>query len=231
MSLSKINSQINLNYLKNEKENLYFDRKRARISLQDLANEIASFANSNGGIIVVGITDDEKIEGFNIYGKDKLNECQKVVTNYLKNTPTYRMELLDIENEKGEMDNLLLFHIEPELNYIIRNNKDEVFCRQGDSSIKLNAGQIRSLEYDRKERDFEAEILLESSIKDIDTNVMALYKEKIDTDLSDEEVLKARGFLREKNGEYHLTKAGMLLFGKNPSIYLPSARVRVLKFE
>ena len=61
--------------------------------------------------------------------------------------------------------------------------------------------------------------------------VMTLYKERIDTDLSDEEVLKARGFLREKNGEYHLTKAGMLLFGKNPSIYLPSARVRVLKFE
>ena len=45
MSLSKINSSINLEYLKKEKENLYFDRKRAKISLQDLANEIASFAN------------------------------------------------------------------------------------------------------------------------------------------------------------------------------------------
>ena len=231
MSLSKINSRINLDYLKNEKENLYFERKRAKISLQDLADEIEAFANSNGGIIVVGITDDGKIEGFNIYGKNKLNECQKAVTNYLKNTPKYRIELLDIENEKGEMDNLLLFHIEPELNYIIRNNKDEVFCRQGDSSIKLNANQIRSLEYDRKERDFEAEVILESSIKDIDVEVLELYKEKIDTDLSDEEVLKARGFLREKNGKYHLTKAGMLLFGRNPSIYLPSARVRILKFE
>lgn len=116
---------------------------------------------------------------------------------------------------KGEDDNLLLFHIEPELNYLIRNNKDEVFCRQGDSSIKLNANQIRSLEYDRKERDFETEVLLESSINDIDTEVMKIYKKKIDTDLSDEEVLKARGFLREKDGKYHLTKAGMLLFGKN----------------
>lgn len=231
MSLSKINSRINLDYLTKEKENLYFDRKRAKISLQDLANEIASFANSNGGLIAVGITDKGEIEGFNVYGKEKLNECQKVVTNYLKNTPTYRMELINIKNEKDEDDNILLFHIEPELNYIIRNNKDEVFCRQGDSSIKLNANQIRSLEYDRKERDFEAEILLESSINDIDTEVMEIYKNRIDTDLSNEEVLKARGFLREKDGQYHLTKAGMLLFGKNPSIYLPSARVRVLKFE
>jgi len=231
MSLSKINSRINLDYLTKEKENLYFDRKRAKISLQDLANEIASFANSNGGLIAVGLTDEGKIEGFNVYGKEKLNECQKVVTNYLKNTPTYRIELINIKNEKDEDDNILLFHIEPELNYLIRNNKDEVYCRQGDSSIKLNANQIRSLEYDRKERDFEAEILLESSISDIDTEIMEIYKKRIDTDLSNEEVLKARGFLREKDDKYHLTKAGMLLFGKNPSIYLPSARVRVLKFE
>ena len=231
MSLSKINSSINLEYLKKEKENLYFDRKRAKISLQDLANEIASFANSNGGIIAVGITDDGKLEGFNTYGVEKLNDCQKVVTNYLKNTPTYKTELISIENEKLEKDNILLFHIEPELNYIIRNNKDEVYCRQGDSSIKLNANQIRNLEYDRKERDFEAEILMESSINDIDIEIMEIYKNKIDTDLSNEDVLKARGFLREKEGKYHLTKAGMLLFGKNPSIYLPSARVRVLKFE
>jgi transcriptional regulator len=231
MSLSKINSRINLEYLTKEKENLYFDRKRGKISLQDLANEVASFANSNGGLIAVGITDEGKIEGFNVYGKEKLNECQKVVTNYLKNTPTYRIELINIKNEKDEDDNILLFHIEPELNYLIRNNKDEVYCRQGDSSIRLNANQIRSLEYDRKERDFEAEVLLESSINDIDSEVMEVYKRKIDTDLPNEEILKARGFLREKNGKYHLTKAGMLLFGKNPSIYLPSARVRVLKFE
>ena len=68
MNISKINSNITLDYLSKEPENLYLDRKRAKISLQDLANEIASFANANGGIIVVGITDDGKIEGFNPYG-------------------------------------------------------------------------------------------------------------------------------------------------------------------
>lgn len=60
---------------------------------------------------------------------------------------------------------------------------------------------------------------------------MDLYKQKIGTDLTSEQILKARGFLRESDGKLCLTKAGMLLFGKNPSIYLSSARVRVLKFE
>ena len=40
---------LTLEYLTNSPENLYLERKRAKVSLQDLANEIASFANANGG--------------------------------------------------------------------------------------------------------------------------------------------------------------------------------------
>ena len=171
------------------------------------------------------MTDDGNIEGFNNYGINKLNDFQKVITNYLSPTPNYKTELI-------EVDNILLFHIEPALNFIVRNNKDEVYLRQGDSSIKLNAEQVRSLEYEKKERNFESEILKMSSTDEIDLEVMDIYKDKIGaTNLSNEQVLKARGFLVEDNGKLCFTKAGMLLFGKNPSVYLPSARVRVLKFE
>lgn len=231
MIISKVNSSLTLDYLTKTPENLYLDRKRAKVSLQDLANEVASFANANGGVIVVGITDGGAIEGFNLYGSKKLNDCQKIVSGYLNPAPMYECELIDIKNQKNEDDNILLFHIEPAMNFIVRNNKDEVYCRQGDSSIKLTSDQIRSLEYDRKERDFEAEVLIDSTIEDIDLDMVELYKNKLGTKVSTEQVLRARGFLREKQGELHLTKAGMLLFGKNPSVYLPSARVRVLKFE
>lgn len=160
-----------------------------------------------------------------------MNDYQKVVSNYLNPAPVYECELVNIKNQKDEDDNILLFHIEPAMNYIVRNNKDEVYCRQGDSSIKLTSDQVRSLEYDRKECDFEAEVLIDSSIDDIDEDMVTLYKTKLGTKVSTEQILKARGFLREKQGDLHLTKAGMLLFGKNTSVYLPSARVRVLKFE
>lgn len=232
MALSKINSLITLNYLKETSENLYFDRKSAKVSNQALANEIASFANANGGVIAVGITDDGSIEGFNSYGIDKLNDCQKVVTNYLNPTPNYIIEVIDITNTKGKEDKIVLFHINPSTNAIIRNNKDEVYLRQGDSSIKLNNSQVRSLEYEKGERNFETEIINNSSIEDIDQEIMNIYKKRIDAEeLSNEQILTSRGFLVECNGKLCLTKAGMLLFGKNPSVYLPNARVRVLKFE
>ena len=208
MKISSINSSLTLEYVSRGQENLYLERKSAKVSLQDLANEIASFANANGGTLVVGISDSGIIEGFNFCGTKKLNECEKVVTNYLKPTPICKCELVPI-----------------------KNNKDEVYYREGDSSIKLTLEQIRSLEYDRRERDFEGEILIDTSIEDVDLEMVELYKQKIDTDISNEQLLKARGFLKEKDGKFHLTKAGMLLFGKNPTVYLPGARVRVLKFE
>ena len=45
---------------------------------------------------------------------------------------------------KNKDDNILLFYIDPAMNNIIRNNKDEVYCRQGDSSIKLTSDQLEA---------------------------------------------------------------------------------------
>ena len=111
MCRSRVNSSLTLDYLAKTPENLYLERKRAKVSLQALANEIASFANANGGVLVVGITDDGVIEGFNSTSPNKLNECQKVVTGYLRPAPVYEFELMNVKNPKDEDDYLLLFHI------------------------------------------------------------------------------------------------------------------------
>ena len=97
MNISKFNTLLTMEYLTNNVENLYFERKSARISNNDLANEIAAMANANGGTIVVGITDDGKIEGFSEVGDTKLNNIQKVVNNFLKPSPVYKIEIINIK--------------------------------------------------------------------------------------------------------------------------------------
>lgn len=87
---------------------------------------------------------------------------------------------------------------------------------------------------DRPEVSFEEQLVPYATIDIVDKEVLALYKQKIDAeDKTDEEVLKARGFLRESilNGKEYLTNAGVLLFAKDPSIYLPTARIRIVKFD
>lgn len=231
IEVSKINRSINEKFLMGP-ETLYYDRKSAMVEPKKLANEVASFANANGGVVAVGITDNGIVEGFNYVGIDKLNELQKCIGLYLKPVPFYQMELVNVINSKQEKDVIILFHIEPSMNFIVRNTKDEVYCRQGDSSIKLTHDQVKSLEYNKRERNFETELVFDSSVEDIDNEVVNIYKEKIDAkDLDNIEVLKARGYLKEYKDKLVFTNAGMLLFGKSPSIYMPWARLRVLKFE
>lgn len=131
MSLSKINKKITIEYLQ-QAENLYFERKSGKTDLKTVANEVMALANAQGGIVALGVADNGKIEGFNKYGIDKLNEAQKIVSAYLKPTPICNCEIININNSKGEDDIIILYHVEPSMNRVIRNVKDEVYCRQGD---------------------------------------------------------------------------------------------------
>lgn len=230
--ISEINPNLTIEYLKNNKENLYFDRKSSRIDVKDLANIISAFSNANGGLIVIGIENDGTITGFQNVGLDKFNQLQKVfTTTYLKNIPIYHVEVVDVKNNNNIDDKLLLFHIELSSNRVIRTSKDEVYLRQGDSSNKLTSDQIKLLEYDRNETVFEEELVKRASLNDIDKEVINLYKEKLNTKKSSHDLLKARKFLINDGGKEFLTNAGVLLFTKDPSLFLPSARVRIIKIE
>lgn len=67
----------------------------------------------------------------------------------------------------------------------------------------------------------------DSSIDDIDHNVLDRYKKLLNTEASDEQVLRSRRFIRDGK----LTVAGALLFAQDPSAMMPQARVRVLRYD
>lgn len=58
--------------------------------------------------------------------------------DYLKTVPKFENETLEVINDKGNNDKILLIHISPSVNTLIRNVKDEVYLRQGDSTNKLS---------------------------------------------------------------------------------------------
>jgi len=53
-------------YLCNEPECQYFDRKSARIKPSDIAKHLVAFANANGGVLAIGIEDSGDVTGFEI---------------------------------------------------------------------------------------------------------------------------------------------------------------------
>ena len=218
----------------NEKENQFFDRKSAKKDIKELANHIAGFANASGGTLVIGISDDGKIEGFEEC-PEKYNKFLKITSgDYLKTMPKFENETINIINYKGNKDKILLIHISPSINTLIRNVKDEVYLRQGDSTNKLSSEQVKIIELDRHEISFEEQLNTRSSIDDIDLDMVEIYKNAISANEQDLlDILRARRFLIKDDitRKECLTNAGTLLFAKDPSLFFPTARVRVIKFE
>ena len=226
--VSKIDKRLTLDYLKNHVEDSFFDRKSAKIDLKNLANTICSFANANGGVIVVGIEDDGTISGFKNIHSDKYNQFQKILSSsYFKIVPVCMIEKIDVLD-----DFILLFHVYASTNKVIYNAKGEVYLRQGDFSNKItDKEQIKILEYERNESVFEDELVRRATLEDLDEEVLDLYRKKIHTNLETRELLKARKFLVKEHDKEYLTNAAVLLFAKDPSLFLPSARVRVIKID
>lgn len=76
---------------------------------------------------------------------------------------------------------------------------------------------------------FEDEIDERTSTRDVDRQIIHTWRtiRQTPTETSDAELLEQEGYFREG----HLTHAGILIFAKNPSRYLPCARVHIAKFK
>jgi ATP-dependent DNA helicase RecG len=119
-----------------------FDRKRALIQPNDLADCVMSFANTDGGEIAVGIEDDGTPSGF-IDCLDKESEIRESLSNYIY--PPMLMTISKIPFKCKRGDNfILLISVEPSLT-MNRNRADKVTQRIGRQTHYLKYDEIRHL--------------------------------------------------------------------------------------
>ena len=214
-----------------KEEGQTFDRKSINIDPKALAIPIVAFANADGGDIAIGISDKtRRIEGVDFEEK-KINELLKVSFEFC--VPTIRVEIEKVAciDEKGRENHIIVMHIEPSME-VHANQADEVFLRVGDKSKKLSFEDRLSLMYDKGERFFEDKIVPDATIRDLDMDFVESYVKRIGYSKSALEYLKEnRGFLKENKGQLQVSSAAVLLFGKNPQLFFPRARVRFIRYE
>lgn len=230
---SRINPILTLSYITKEDENKYFDRKSAKIKPSDIADLISAFANAEGGTVVIGISDKtRKLEGVNGFGTDKINNFVSAPKDYCRPMPHYKEEFINIINVEGNPDRLLLLHIFSSADQVIRTNNGSTFLRIGDRTKELKGEDLRNLEYSKSTRHFEDECNMDAEVADLDSELIALYKEKIGAeDVDTEQMLRARGFIKKMNGKPHLTNAAVLLFAENIQQFYPNCRIRFLRYD
>lgn len=230
---SEINPLLTLSYVSHEHENKYFDRKSAKIKPSDLAQHISAFANADGGTLVIGIDDKTlALEGINTYSEDKINEFINAPKQCCKPMPGFKEEFLDITNDKGKPDRLLLLHIFESPDQLIRTTSDQTYLRIGDKSREMRGDDLRNLEYSKNTRHYEDEIHPDANLTDLDPELIELYKDRIEaTGIPTEQVMSSRGFLKEVDGKQKLTNAAVLLFAKNIFQFYPNCRVRFVRYD
>jgi len=228
--ISKFNSILTKEYLENQPENQYFERKglgEKDIKPTKIAEELIGMLNADGGVLAFGVSDKGKIQDLNTIA-DKLSEYRKIVFDFI--TPPCNIELEEVYIDKNLV---FLFHVEQDIERIYcRKDNEKVFLRVADSNRELDREQIKRLEYDKNIRLFEDEIVADFDTDDLDQELLAAYKEKVNfTSGNIFELLYKRNLLSKKEGNYQFKKSAVLLFSKYPERYIPSATVRYVRYE
>jgi len=203
-------------------EDQWLERKSSRIAPRDLANTLIGFANADGGIVVVGLSDGEvegttgNLERRNSQFQANIDFCIPPVR------ATHR--LVPCIDRAGDLNELLAIEVESG-DLVHANQKDEVFLRVGDENRKLNFAQRRELLYDKGQASYEAGPS-GVSVDAVDQPLLEGYAIAMSAP-EPRRLLYARGLA---DGD-ELTIAGSLLFAEHPQAHLPEAFIRVLRYR
>jgi ATP-dependent DNA helicase RecG len=206
-------------------EDQWFERKSARTKPRALADVLIGFANADGGIVVVGLSDGA-VEGTDGLGRVR-NDLMQAPVDFCVPPVHAHHRLVPCLTATGKADQLLVFEVRPSDGGVHANTRDEVYLRIGDETRRLTFAQRQELAFDRGPDSFEARQLPGASIEGIDEQLLTQYVRAVGA--SDGlRVLQARG-LATADGTPNV--AGWLFFGRHPQALLPEAFVRVLRYH
>ena len=224
-------SNIDIATILSMEESQTFDRKSVNISPRDFSNHVCAFANADGGIIVVGISDKTKrIEG--VDNKERqVNELLRVPMDFCIPTVPFAHEFVECIDSNGKPNHVLVFRIEASP-LVHENQAHNAYVRVGDKSKILSYEDRMTLSFDKGLRSFEDILLPESSFEDVDKPYLNKYLEMIKCSKEPREyLLQNKNYAKIKDGKVRLSVAAILLFGKNPQQFFPRARVRFIRYE
>lgn len=101
-----------------------------------IMREVVAFANTDGGILLLGVDDDGQLKGLKFPVEDKY-VMESAFNKYLSGEVVYSVDVCPLENGRE----ILIYHIEKSPDKIIRfkeNGEEKVYVRIKDKSVKAS---------------------------------------------------------------------------------------------
>lgn len=213
--------------------------KRDDITPRDLAEEVVSFSNFEGGVILLGVEDDGEITGINEnnggQNKDQwvVNICRDKVDPPI--IPYYE----EVRTEDGVVGVIKVLQGTGKPYAVEHHNHRYYYIRAGDENRECSREEIIRLSQSSGQLNLDMQPVSGAKITDLDYKRITQYFELIreestpDEDATDEwkRLLHNMDFLHDSDDELIPTLGAVLLFGENPNRYLPQAGVRFLAYR
>ena len=201
--------------------------------LKSLWETYSSFANTRGGIIILGIKENKETKMCTIEGVEEVNNILKDFWNTINNSEKVSCNILNddcVEIMKVENRMLLIVNV-PNANrkdkpiYINNNPITGTYKRYHDGDYRCNKKEIQVLFSESTEESKDEIILNEFNINSIDKETLESYRKRFKlhkgdshewSNLTNEEFLYMIGAIDRKTSK--LTLAGLLMFGYNRDI-------------
>lgn len=199
----------------------------------------SSFANTVGGIIVLGITEHmeepDQAKRFEITGVNNPTKLKKEFFDTLNSNKVNRNILIeeDVDIVEYEGHSLLVINI-PQVDYRQRpiyingNMMNGSFKRNYEGDYHCTEDDVKAMIRDANDSGNDSVLMENYTMDDIDANTLAAYRNRFRTanmdhvwnDYSDRDfLLNMGGYIIDRNTHREgLTLAGLLMFGKGLSI-------------
>ncbi|MBN1582592.1 MAG: putative DNA binding domain-containing protein, partial [Anaerolineae bacterium] len=195
------------------------------VDLDRLAETLIAFANSNGGAIIAGVDESGNVVGDLMFEdvedalRQALSQCRPMVRT---------------EWQRGEVRGRTVIAINvPRSNELHSLQDGRVLVRSGIENRPLGGDEIVHLAATKSSGDFEMEPVSGATFDDLDPEMVSQYRanraerQRRPVVTDDRSMLISAGALTEEGVP---TVVGLLLFGREPQIFLPQAELIFVRF-
>lgn len=219
-------------------EDKRIERKPIATRAEILAEYFSMWANTSpyGGLLAIGYRDDNSLEGCISSGQIRINEMEKLGQTHCPEAK-FESKRIAITNLNGLSDFLILIRIHYNESRVVKTHNSKAFIRKGDSKYELKSNEIRELEIDKGQIDFENESCGLPYPSEFDMELIKEYSDNysksrgLSNEHTYEDILKISHLGKIHNGKFIPNNACTLLFAKDPRQIFSGCKIRFLRFQ
>jgi ATP-dependent DNA helicase RecG len=209
-------------------ESVEVEFKQAFHSVQNIAKIIAAFANTQGGILIVGIKDNGSVEGI----KEKVDILQQKISqsnSIIHPSPLVTIEIHTIKKK------LLVIIVHKADASVFHSVKGVVYIRLGSTVQRLEGQSIVEFLRNRQILLFEESIEFSAQLEDIDRNIVKTYLEKrmqatyLETHSLQDFLISKK--LASFQPDVKIKNSALLFFARDTQYFFPYVQIKLVRFD